>query len=880
MHVHNLTANQVLGHYNVNINKGLSESQVQQNVIKYGKNMLTPKKKAGIFSKILDCLKEPMLLILAFGLILTLGTNLGKFFKTGEADFTECVGIFFAIMLSVLLTIIMEGSSQKAFSALNRLYDNLTVKVLRQGQIIVVSKNLVVVGDIVLLESGDKIVADGRLIESNGLYVDESALTGESLATAKFATEVLAVETPLAERINCVFSGTFVTSGSGVMVVTSVGDNTEIGSIAGELEEKQAEQSPLQQKLSKLGKIITMIGTISAVAVFIISAIRLALNGTLTFAGIQDLFISCIVLIVAAVPEGLPTIVALSLALNMIKMASENALIKKMTATETAGAVSIICSDKTGTLTQNKMTVTSVYQGNKKIKSSMHLKEEVLQNFICNNTAEIITKNNKKMGVGSGTELALLGYVSQTKNSIDYKEYRKRYQVINRLPFTSDNKYMISVIENEKGSKTYLIKGAPEKVLDFCSLTQLQKQKILGDMEEEQKKSARIICFAHKTIDNFNGYQEKECVFDGYALLSDPVRPEVANAVEQCKKAGVKIKMLTGDNLVTAFAVAKELGIATNANSVINASAIEKLDDATLKKVLPGITVIARSTPLVKLRVVRALKESGEIVAVTGDGINDAPAIKHADIGIAMGVSGSEISKEAADIVLLDDSFATVVKAIAFGRSVYRNLQRFILFQLSVNFTALIIVTVCAIVGLPSPFNTLQLLWINLIMDGPPALTLGLESAGKNQMTLKPVKRKENIVSLKMFLRILFNGLFIGGIMLLQYLFNPLNVSLEEQSGVFFTLFIFFQLFNAFNSRELGSESILRNVGNNKIMCITFAVVFVLHFIIVQFLHNLFGIYPLKAISWLKCIVTAFSIVLVSECYKTVYRKLNVKKKN
>lgn len=877
MHVHNLTSNQVLERLESNRKNGLNEEKVQQNAYKYGKNLLTPKKKKSIFSRIIDCLKEPMLLILAFGLILTLGTNLGKLFKTGEADFTECVGILFAILLSVLLTIIMEGSSQKAFSALNRLYDNLTVKVLRQGQIIVLSKSMVVVGDIILLESGDKIVADGRLIESNGLYVDESALTGESIATQKNAEEILAEETPLAERRNCVYSGTFVTSGQGIMVVTAVGDNTEIGNIAGELTEKESEQSPLQQKLSKLGKIITVIGTISAVAVFIISAVRLGINGMLTFSSVQDLFISCIVLIVAAVPEGLPTIVALSLALNMIKMASENALIKKMSATETAGAVSIICSDKTGTLTQNKMKVTAVYQGNQRLKSHANLKEELLQNFICNNTAEIINVKNKKTGVGSGTELALLDYVSQRNKPIEYKEYRKNHQVHYRLPFSSENKYMISVIQNgkeENSGKTYLIKGAPEKVLEFCALTPQQKQKILSDIQEEQKHSARVICFAHKNIMQFNGYQEKECVFDGFVILSDPVRPEVARAVEQCKNAGVKIKILTGDNMLTAFAVAKELGIASNINSVINGSELEKLDDATLKKVLPGITVIARSTPLIKLRVVRALKECGEIVAVTGDGINDAPAIKHADIGIAMGVSGSEISKEAADIVLLDDSFATVVKAIAFGRTVYKNLQRFILFQLSVNLSALIIVTVCAIVGLPSPFNTLQLLWINLIMDGPPALTLGLESASKDQMNFKPVKRKENIVSLKMLLRILFNGLFIGGIMLLQYVFNPLYVSIEEQSGAFFTLFIFFQLFNAFNSRELGSESILKKAEKNKVMSITFLLVFVLHFIIVQFLYKLFGIYPLRASTWLKCVLVALSIIVVSESYKAIYRQV------
>ncbi len=871
MHFHTLGVRETIQATNSSEKVGLTASKIRQNTEKFGANILTEKKKKGLFGKVFDALKEPMLLILLFGLILTLGTNLGKFLKTGEADFTECIGIFLAITLSVFITIIMEGSSEKAFSALNRLYDNLTVKVIRDGEVVVISRRLIVVGDIILLESGDKIVADGRLIESEGLFVDESALTGESQNTFKSAQLTLPKETPLAERKNCVYSGTFVSSGMGKMVVTAVGDRTEIGGIAGELSEKNQTQSPLQQKLSKLGKIITILGAVTAIFVFIISAVRLAVEGNLTFNGIQDLFISCIVLIVAAVPEGLPTIVALSLALNMIKLASENALIKKMTATETAGAVSIICSDKTGTLTQNKMSVRCFYIGGKEVKPTSKISDFLLQNFVCNSTAEISLKNRKKLCIGSGTECALLSAYSDIQKDISYKEYRKTHPAIERLAFSSDRKYMVSTISHG-GKIRYLMKGAGERVLDFCNLTDLQKQKIIADMMGYQKQSARIICFAHKDQETFGGFEEKGYIYDGFAVLTDPVRPEVLRAVNDCERAGIKIKMLTGDNMVTAFAVASELGIASNPNSVVNASTLENLDETALKKVLPSIRVIARSTPLIKLRVVRALQELGEIVAVTGDGINDAPAIKHADIGIAMGISGSEISKEAADIVLLDDSFATVVKAISFGRTVYKNLQRFILFQLSVNLSALIVVTFCAVFGYQTPFNTLQLLWINVIMDGPPALTLGLEGATKGQMNLKPVRREDSIVSLKMLFRIIFNGIFIGGIMIAQYLFNFLSALPKEEGSVFFTLFILFQLFNAFNSRELGADSIFKRLGKNKIMLITFALVFMLHIIIVQFLYGLFGIHPMRFLIWLNCILLASSVVVVSEIYKLVYR--------
>ena len=854
---------------------GLNQSQVKLNAQKYGKNLLTKKKKRGIFSKIADALKEPMLIILLFGFVIAFGTNLGKYFKTGEGEFSECFGILFAVLLSVSITLIMEGSSEKAFATLNKIYDNVAVRVIRSGKVITLSQSEVVVGDILLIESGDKIVADGRLIQSEELSINESALTGESLPVKKDASLVLDEKTTLAERKNCVYSGTFVTGGSGKMIVTATGDNTEIGNIASELSAEKDLPSPLQSKLAKLGKTITIIGASCAVLVFIISVVRLYLTGGLTFSGVQDLVINCIVLIVAAVPEGLPTIVAVSLALNMIKLANGNALIKKMTATETAGAVSVICSDKTGTLTENKMSVISVCLSGFCSAPEKVTSEAVMQNFVCNSTADLIYEKNDIIARGSGTECALLkAYAKSSKTP--YAEYRKRFMVVEREPFSSDKKIMTTTVICD-GYKRKLIKGAPEKVLPTCGLTSGQISKLTAQMEEHQKKARRILCFAHVDITESG---QSQCVYDGFASIADPVRKDVVKAVSECKTAGIKVKILTGDNMNTALAVARELKLATDDSQVVNASELEKLSDDALKKIIPRITVIARSTPLIKLRVVRALKSLGEVVAVTGDGINDAPAIKQADVGIAMGISGSEITKEAADIVLLDDSFATVVKAIAFGRNVYKNLQRFILFQLSVNLSALLFITVCAIMNLPAPFNTLQLLWINVIMDGPPALTLGLESANARLMTNRPVKRSDGIVGKNMFLRILFNGVFIGGIMILQYTKNFLNVSFTETGSAIFTLFILFQLFNAFNSRELGAESIFKSIGRNKIMVMTFIGVFVVHFIIVQLFPFVFGVRAMCAYSWLKTVLVAFSVIVVSEVYKFAYRLYKTKDKD
>lgn len=866
MTFHDRLAQYAINEFNSNATVGLTLKNVEKNAVKFGSNAITERKKRNIFSRIFDAIKEPMLIILLFGLALTFGTNLGKFLKTGYGDFSECIGITFAIILSVSITVIMEGSSEKAFKALQKIYDNLTVKVIREGVVVSIPHSHVVVGDILLLESGDKIVADGRLLDSVSLCVDESALTGESNAITKNANTILPTNTPLAERVNCVYSGTFVTDGGGKMIVTATGDKTEMGVIAGGLNDAHG-QSPLQQKLTKLGKVVTIIGAITATIVFLISAIRLALLGCLDFSSVQELFISSIVLIIAAVPEGLPTVVAVSLALNMLKLAKENALIKKMTATETAGAVSVICSDKTGTLTTNKMTVVGVCK-NKFCSSPDKIKDEVLfQNFVCNSTADVTFNHKKEIFHGNATECALLKAYCQSNPKVKYSDYRKNYQVVDRQPFSSEKKYMTTTINLGKSYRK-LIKGAPEIILKECSLNFAQLKKVNEEIKSHQKKARRVICFAHADFEkDFDG----RYVFDGFATITDPIRKDIIKAVSDCRRAGIKIKILTGDNIETAFAIAKELNVANSESQVLTAKEVEEMDDQKLKKLLPSVTVIARSTPSVKLRVVKILKSLGEVVAVTGDGINDAPAIKQADVGIAMGINGSDITKEAADVVLVDDSFSTIVKAISFGRNVYKNLQRFILFQLSVNLSALLFVTACAIFGYETPFNTLQLLWINIIMDGPPALTLGLERASDDLMDRPPVKRNAGIVGKGMVLRIIFNAVFIGAVMIAEYFTDFLQVGASQMKGAIFTLFIMFQLFNAFNSRELGSKSIFVGIGRNKIMVFTFACVFLLHFIMVQYLPLLFGVTPLSLSVWLKTLLVACTIIVVSELGKFVY---------
>ena len=853
----------------LSLSNGLGDNAVILSAKKYGKNVLSKPKGKSLIKRLFSALSEPMILILILSACITFGVNLGRLLKTGSADFIEFIGIIIAISVSVCITLIMEGSSQKAFDALSKMYDKVFVKVLRNGKWTIIPQEEVVVGDQIELTAGDKIVADGRLIECVEFSVDESALTGESIPSRKDASVVLAVGSHLAERKNMVYSGSFVTGGTAKYVVTGVGSMTEIGTIATEIGKKKEISSPLEEKLNKLGKTITIIGGLVSAFIFVISIIKLVVTKELTFYNAQQAFISCIVLIVAAVPEGLPSIVAVSLALNMIKLAKGNALIKKLIATETTGAVSVICSDKTGTLTENKMRVSSIFTRENCFDKKGGNYDILYENFCINSTADISTENGKEKFIGSGSECALLSFYNSTGNS--YQTLRDNAKIIDRLPFSSEVKKMETLTDKGEFLRLY-VKGAPEVLLSKCNLTDQEKRVINEKMQGYEKQCKRVLCFAH--LDGFDTtVGAKNLTFDGFAVISDSIRKDVFNAVKEAKIAGIDIKILTGDNILTATAIAKELDILSADASAVTASEIDKLSDNELKKILPDIKVIARSTPKTKLRVVKLLKELGEVVAVTGDGINDAPAIKQADVGISMGITGSEITKEASDIILLDDSFSTIISAVKFGRNVYENMQRFILFQLSVNVSALLIIVFSILMGQDAPFNTLQLLWINVIMDGPPAITLGLEAVKPDILQRKPVKRNSPLVSKKMLTRILFNSVFIATVTLLEYKFDFLGVGEDKVPTVVFTLFITFQLFNAFNSRELGNKSIFTDLTKNKIMLATFCITFVLHVIIVTFFNGLFSVTPLPLVTWVKTVSLAFTIVVISELYKLIFKK-------
>lgn len=852
--------------------RGLSKDQAEASREKYGANTFVRTEHESMAKRIWDASTEPMLVMLIIAAIITLIVNITRYFTGGEYNFLECAGIFAAIILSVVITIVTEGKSAKAFEALNKINEDTLIKVIRDGEPQMIPQREIVVGDIVMVETGDKIIADGRLLESNDLSVDESALTGESIPVKKDAQAVCPETTPVAERQNMLYSGCFVSSGNGHMLVTGVGNNTEFGKIAQELSSIEKTTTPLQEKLDRLGKGITVLGASAAAFVFIVQVIQFVTQGQLNLDTVSDAFITSIVLIVAAVPEGLPTIVAVSLALNIIKMSKENALVKKMIACETIGCVNIICSDKTGTLTENKMTVQKIHTIENEMEPE-HLSDMCLiHNYCINSNANVTEEDGTWSFIGNPTECSLL--VAAKKAGYDYQELRKQADVVHVFPFSSQNKDM-STIVRENGEYILYTKGNPEKILAMSrNISEGEKIQIRRKMEEYQSKAGRLLAFAHKKLDGFHDEEQDalECdmVYDGFVVISDPLSPDVYAAIKNCRRAGIEVKMLTGDNIRTARAIADELHMLDENHLAVEASAIEAMSDEELKEALKKIQVIARSTPLVKMRVVKLLKETGNVVAVTGDGINDAPAIKNADVGIAMGIAGTDVTKEASDMVLLDDSFSTIIKAVQWGRGIYENFKRFIQFQLTVNVSSVVVVICSILAGFSAPFTALELLWINIIMDGPPALTLGLEPIRDDLLKHAPTKRNESIISKKMLGRIFANGIYISVIFMLQHFCNVLGAEKNEQATVLFTLFVLFQLFNAFNCRELDDTPMFKNLLKNKLMLGIFLLVFALQFAITQFGEAVFGTVGLSAVMWGKMILTAVTVIIINELYKAV----------
>jgi Ca2+-transporting ATPase len=896
----------------VNIENGLKDLEVEERQIKYGKNEFTRKKKESMFINIKNALLEPMMIILLVAALIS--AIIGEYY--------DSIGIVSAVVIGITIGIITEGKSRKAAEALAKMTEDIVVKVLRNAKVTQVSKSELVPGDIVYLETGDMIPADGRFLETIDLKVREDMLTGESDDVKKDAKVIISMEEIIvsgekkiqhpipAKQINMGFGGTLIAYGKAIMVVTGIGDNTEMGRIAETLQIEE-EETPLQRKLGDLGKKITKISGLIAVLLFIFMATKMSLSNVLSIdtSGIisfldsidpiKTAFVVCIALIVAAVPEGLPTMINMTLAITMQKMAKINALVTKKEACETIGSVSVICSDKTGTLTQNRMTVEELYLNGEFFKDKKDIDDNFVKNCLVNSTADINFEDDKLNYLGNSTECALLAYLED----YDYKKQRKESEIIHQIPFNSKNKFMATIMKiNQKN--TVLVKGAPEIVLSsaineiidgkFVRLTEDRKNEIIEEIQKLQANSMRILGFGFRIIEDQEAEvaitseisilkpklsnNSNQLVFSGFVAIRDPLRQDVVNAIATAKKAGIETKMLTGDNINTAIAIGNELGMLNSGKKAVEATYIDTLSDEELKEEIKSIAIVARSKPETKMRIVGALQENGEVVGVTGDGINDAPALTKADVGIAMGISGSEVSKNAADIILTDDNFTTIIDGIKWGRAVYQNFQRFIQFQLTVNIIAFLIAIISQIFNFDMPFTTIQLLWINIIMDGPPALVLGLEPIRNNVFNKKPVDRNSSIITKTMLISIILNAIYVTLILFIQMKFNILGASTEqlgfasEMETVLFGLFAFSALFNAFNCREFGINSILPNFLKNTIAIKVILITGIAQIIFTQVFTSFFNSVALSPLMWIKVLALAFMVIIVNEVTKLALR--------
>nr|WP_308859663.1 calcium-translocating P-type ATPase, PMCA-type [Paeniclostridium sordellii] len=878
---YNKDVNMVTKDLDSNLSTGLSNEEVEKRRLKFGLNEFTPHEGSSFFEDLKDSLTEPMIIILLIAAVVSA--------LVGEIH--DALGIIGAIALGVAIGMITEGKSKKAADALSKMTENIEVKVLRNGHITTISKNELVPGDVVMLETGDMIPADGRLVESINLKVREDMLTGESDDVSKKADVIIPVEEieakgekveqdPIpAKQINMVFGGTLVAYGRGTMIVTSIGDNTQMGEIAQNLNVEQ-EETPLQIKLGDLGSKIAKVSSAIAGLLFIYMVGHMVIAKTLhintsspvafleSIDPIKTAFTVCIALIVAAVPEGLPTMINMTLAITMQKMAKINALVTKKEACETIGSVSVICSDKTGTLTQNRMTVEEV------AIEGMYF----LENCLINSTADIeIDKDSNVKYMGSATECALL----LKHKDKDYNKARQNANIIDQEQFSSATKQMSTTISLD-GKEVKLIKGAPEIILQECSHMAINDEQvkaiedshieeILFNISKLQEKSMRVLGFSHE-VDGMK-------IFNGFVGIKDPLRLDVKDAVMTAKKAGVLTKMLTGDNINTAKAIGEELGLLDNNMRAVESSYIDTLTDEELRKEIQTISIVARSKPDTKMRVVSALQALDEVVAVTGDGINDAPALSKADVGIAMGIAGTEVSKNAADIILTDDSFSTIVKGIQWGRGIFENFQRFVQFQLTVNMVAFLIAIICTVTGQDMPFTTIQLLWVNIIMDGPPALALGLEPVRKHVLDRPPIHKNAGIITKSMMYSMIGNALLMTGLIYLQIVTNFLNVNNNEQGTVTFALFAFLALFNALNCREFNTESIIPNFFKNKVALEIIGITGVAQIVLTQVFTDFFSSVPLDLMIWIKIILASFSIIVINEVVKIAIKLFTPKEK-
>lgn len=866
---------------------GLTDEQVKQSREQHGKNVLTPPQRTSLWKLYLDKYRDPIIQILLVAAFVSL------ILAFIEKNFMETIGIFVAVFLATTVGFYFERDAAKKFNLLTALSEEQPVKVRRNGKVMEIPRHDVVVGDVVLVEVGDEVPADGELIVCNDLQINESTLTGEPVTEKS-----LEGGGDGAYPRNIILRSTMVMNGRGEFVVTAVGDATEIGKVAKKSTEQTSVETPLHMQLDKLAKMISKVGSVVSVAAFFIFLIHDILTNP-AWGGkdyfymaeiVLKYFMMAVTLIVMAVPEGLPMAITLSLALNMRRMLKSNNLVRKLYACETMGAVTVICTDKTGTLTQNKMQV-----------SALELKQgdEVLLDtaIALNSTAEL----NDGKPIGNPTESALLLWLDAQGK--DYEELRKQVNVLKQLPFSTERKMMATLAEVD--GETYLfVKGAPEIVMKKCIIEDRMLRQSAEELDEWQHKAMRTLAFAYKKIEasimrtSRTSTAEVVALLDAndlqlqaIAAIADPIRPDVPAAVQECRHAGIEVKVVTGDTAATALEIGKQIGVFEDEPENIGADGSltsldqqmitgeqwEALSDEEAYERAKDIRVMSRARPTDKQRLVAMLQKRGEVVAVTGDGTNDAPALHYAHVGLSLG-SGTSVAKEASDMTLLDDSFKSIANAVMWGRSLYRNLQRFLFFQLVVNVAALLLVLGGSVIGTEMPLTVTQILWVNLIMDTFAALALASLPPSHEVMKDKPRKASDFIINKSIGFGILFCGIvfFLVMFALLVYCERRGKGGVDvHELTMFFTTFVMIQFWNLFNAKALMSHhTAFRHFLKDKGMILVLVLVLVGQWIIVTFGGEMFRTTPLSLHEWLLIIGSTSVVLWAGELWRTFKRMI------
>ena len=863
--------------------KGLTDQEVLQNRQKYGMNLLTPPKRPSIWKLYLEKFQDPVIKVLlvaaAFSLLISII----------ESEYAETIGIFFAIFLATGIGFYFEYDANKKFDLLNAVGEETPVMVIRNGKVHEIPKKDIVVGDVVILNTGDEIPADGVLLEAVSLQVNESSLTGELMVNK--TTDEAHFDEEATYPSNSVMRGTTVTDGHGVMCVERVGDATEIGKVARQATEQSQEQTPLNLQLSKLANLIGKVGFTIAILTFVIFTAK-DLYAYLSVTAVTDwhqwleiarivlkYFMMAVTLIVVAVPEGLPMSVTLSLALNMRRMLKTNNLVRKMHACETMGAITVICTDKTGTLTQNLM---QVYDA----KLDEAQKNLISEGIATNSTAFLEEKEGegKPSGVGNPTEVALLLWLNE--QGMDYISLRNQAKTVNQLTFSTERKYMATLVDSSVlNTRVLYVKGAPEIVMGKCNLEESRVKQYNEQLLAYQNQAMRTLGVAYKVIPENSSTDCAELVkeggltFMGIFAISDPIRPDVPDAVKKCQSAGIRVKIVTGDTPGTATEIARQIGLWTSEdterNRITGVEFAALSDEEALERVV-DLKVMSRARPMDKQRLVQLLQQKGEVVAVTGDGTNDAPALNHAQVGLSMG-TGTSVAKEASDITLLDDSFHSIATAVMWGRSLYKNIQRFIVFQLTINVVALLSVLLGAFLGTELPLTVTQMLWVNLIMDTFAAMALASIAPSMDVMNEKPRKRTDFIISPAMRNNIFGVGAgFLIVLMGLLAFFKNMPGGMDvHHLTVFFTIFVMLQFWNLFNASVFGTNhSIFKDAGHAMGMLGVALIILVGQFIIVTFGGKVFRTEPLPVLEWAYIIAGTSVVLWIGEIWRGVKRMM------